>query len=82
MTSTSISPGDQQTYKSVFTEPVWYGIQFTLDGREPRDNAGTTRFHPVPPDSETGRLMTGGVGESGDFTWSISSTENTGSFES
>ncbi|MFB6152591.1 MAG: hypothetical protein ABEJ40_12370 [Haloarculaceae archaeon] len=78
--SASVGPNEQHTYRSVFTEPVWYGIRFTFDDRRPENDTGITRFHPSPPDSTTGRYLTGRVSESGKFTWSISGTDNTGTF--
>lgn len=78
--SASIEPGEQHTYQTVFTEPVWYGIQFTLDGDIPENDTGTTVFHPVPPDADSGRFLVGRVGADGEFSWTISSTNNTGPF--
>jgi hypothetical protein len=79
-TSTTVKPGHRQTYESVFTEPVWYGIEFTLDGEVPDDDVGVTTFQPAPADEETGRILSGKVFPSGEFSWVISSTENLGTF--
>ncbi len=78
--STTVSPGDRRTYESVFTEPVWYAVQFTVDDREPSNNTGSTTFHPAPPDRRYGHFLSGTVYESGGFSWGISSTENPGRF--
>ncbi|MFB6146944.1 MAG: hypothetical protein ABEJ08_04585 [Halobacteriaceae archaeon] len=79
--SASIEPGEKHTYRSVFSEPVWYGIQFTLDGAVPENDTGATAFHPVPPDADSGRFLVGRVGAAGDLSWMISSTNHTGPFD-
>ncbi|MFB6087937.1 MAG: hypothetical protein ABEJ85_05395 [Haloarculaceae archaeon] len=79
--STVVDPGETQTYESVFTEPVWYAVQFTVDGREPENDAGITAFHPAPADGESGSTLTGKVYSSGEFSWVVGSTENPGPFE-
>jgi len=79
--ATTVQPGDSQTYESVFTEPVWYGIEFTVDGRSPKDDAGVTSFNPAPTAEENGSILSGKVYPSGEFSWVISSTENPGAFE-
>lgn len=79
--SASVDPGGSETYERVFTEPVWYVVEFTVDGRPPREDARTTVYHPVPPGKETGRTLTGRVYESGEFSWVVSSTENRGGFD-
>lgn len=79
--STVVRPDDSETYESVFTESVWYSVQFTLDGQRPENGAGKTSYHPSPPDRETGEILTGKVYESGEFSWVISTTDNPGSFE-
>jgi hypothetical protein len=79
--SASVEPGDRRTYQSVFTEPVWYGIRFRLDGRVPENDAGATVFHPAPPDADAGRFLVGRVGADGRLSWTISSTGDTGTFD-
>ena len=78
--STTVAPGESQTYERVFTEPVWYGVQFTLDGERPADNAGTTRFNPAAADGGTWELLVGHVYESGEFSWEVHATDDAGPF--
>ncbi|MFB6198277.1 MAG: hypothetical protein ABEI52_08440 [Halobacteriaceae archaeon] len=79
--SATIAPTKRQTYTSVFTEPVWYAVQFTLDGDIPENDTGTTVFHPVPPDADTGRFLIGYVSADGEFSWRFGSTTDTGNFD-
>jgi hypothetical protein len=79
--ATTLEPGDSETYESVFTEPVWYGVQFTLDGDVPENDSGTTAFNPVETAGETWNVLGSEVYESGEFSWVISSTENSGRFD-
>ncbi|MFB6196906.1 MAG: hypothetical protein ABEI52_01380, partial [Halobacteriaceae archaeon] len=78
--STSLEPGEVQTYQSVFRESAWYVVSFTVDGEVPEDGVGTTVYNPAPEDAENGRFLSGRVTQSGEFTWSIGSTENGGPF--
>jgi hypothetical protein len=77
--STVVAPGERETYEGVFTEPVWYGIQFEVDGETPENDAGTTVFNPAA-DGEW-RILVGRVYESGTLSWVVSSTDNPGAFE-
>jgi hypothetical protein len=79
--TTTIGPGESETYESVFTERAWYGVRFTLDGDDPENDAGRTAFNPAPAGEEAWRFLGGRVFESGDFSWGISSTENPGTFD-
>jgi len=79
--STTVSPGDTETYESIFTEPVWYGVQFRLDGDVPENNAGTTVFNPADADGGSWEILTGRVYDSGEFSWVISTTDNAGRFD-
>jgi hypothetical protein len=79
--SASLDSGGSETYERVFTEPVWYVVEFTVDGRPPREDARATVYHPVPPGEETGRTLTGRVYKSGEFSWVVSGTENRGGFD-
>lgn len=79
--STTVPPGETQTYESVFTWPAWYVVRFTVDGRSPDDGTGVVAFTPVPEDESGGSTLTGEVGGDGDFTWTVSSTPNLGEFD-
>jgi len=78
--STALDPSDTKTYDSVFTEPAWYEIRFTVDGQQLADDAGRVVYSPVPGDEPVGRMLTGRVGSNGDFWWEISATDNAGGF--
>lgn len=79
--STTVDPTNSETYESVFTESVWYGVQFLLDGELPEDNAGETVFNPSDADGGSWEILTGKVYESGEFSWVISSTDDPGEFD-
>ncbi|MFC4553067.1 MULTISPECIES: hypothetical protein [Halorussus] len=78
--SASVEPGESKTYEGVFTEPVWYAVQFTVDGRKPHEETCATVFHPAPANEKDGTFLSGKVYDSGEFSWVVSSTENEGSF--
>lgn len=79
--STVVDPTDDETYENVFTEPVWYGVQFLLDDETPDDDAGTTVFNPSDTDGGDWEVLTGKIYESGEFSWVISTTTNGGGFD-
>lgn len=79
--STTVPPESSQTYESVFTESVWYGVEFTVDGELPEDDAGETSYRPAPTADEAGNILVGKVYPSGEFSWVISTTDNPGAFE-
>ena len=79
--STTLDPGGSETYDSVFIEPAWYAIEFTVDDQPPSDEAGHVVYSPMPDDEPIGRMLTGKVGSNGDFWWTISATENAGTFD-
>ena len=80
-TTATVRPGETQTYEGVFTYADWYGVQFTVDGAEPENDAGRTAFNPAPADREYGNFLVGRVYESGGFSWVVSTTRNPGAFE-
>ena len=79
--STTLEPGGNETYDSVFIEPAWYAIEFTVDDQPPADEAGHVVYSPVPDDEPIGRILIGKVGSNGDFWWTISATKNAGTFD-
>jgi hypothetical protein len=79
--SATLEPGGSETYDSVFLEPVWYAIEFMVDDQPPVDEGGHVVYSPVPDDEPIGRMLTAKVGSNGDFWWSISATENAGTFD-
>lgn len=79
-TSMTVAPGDDHTYDSVFTEPIWYSVQFTVDEKRLEDNATTTRFNPAAVNDGSHEFLTGHVYDSGEFSWEVRTTDNAGSF--
>jgi hypothetical protein len=78
--SSSIAPGETQTFRNVFTESVYYLVKFTLDGDLP-ETGGRVPFNPSPPDQEYDNVLGGVVYASGEFSWEVSTTDNAGRFE-
>lgn len=78
--STVVKPGETQTYEGVFTEPVWYAVQFTLDGEEPTNTSGIVVWSPASVDGGSWEFLTGKVHESSEFSWVVSTTEDSGPF--
>ncbi|QDX41323.1 hypothetical protein [Salarchaeum sp. JOR-1] len=79
--SAVVEPGETRTYDAVFTEPVWYEVRFTLDDERPENDAGHTAFNPAPNDDGRASYLTGRVYPGGDFSWVISATDDSGSFD-
>ncbi|WP_254838694.1 hypothetical protein [Natronomonas marina] len=79
--SAAVDAGTGETYEGVFTEPVWYGVRFELDGEPPENDAGETAFNPAGVDGGTTEYLTGKVYESGKFSWVVSSTDDAGRFD-
>lgn len=79
-TTAGVEPGTTRTYEAVFTEPLWYTVQFTIDGGVPR-HGGQVSFHPAPSDEDRGTYVGAKVFEHGEFTWVVSATDNPGPFD-
>ncbi|WP_458208870.1 hypothetical protein [Haladaptatus sp. NG-SE-30] len=77
--SSSVAPGETQTFKHIFTESVYYLVEFTLDGAVP-ETSGQIPFNPSPSSRENYNVLGGVVFPSGEFSWQVSSTENAGRF--
>lgn len=77
---TSVPPGEQVVYEDVFTESVWYAVEFLIDGQVPASKTGVTAFRPSPTDQADGKILGGTVSPSGEFSWTVSSTDNPGRF--
>jgi hypothetical protein len=75
----SVEPGARRTYEATFTDPVWYAVEFEVDGREPPNDTGRVAFNPAPDGEDTYRFLAGRVFESGEFGWVVSSTDDAGS---
>lgn len=77
----SLDAGESDTYRGVFTEPVWYAVEFAVDGRRPDGDAWRVAYTPAPADGEGWRTLRATVSEAGGLYWTISSTGNRGGFE-
>ena len=77
--SSSVAPGETQTFKNVFTESVYYLVEFTLDGTTP-ETGGRIPFNPSPSDREYDNVLGGVVYASGEFSYQVRSTDNAGRF--
>ncbi|WP_353633988.1 hypothetical protein ABSL23_12695 [Halobacterium sp. NMX12-1] len=76
--SSSVAPGETQTFRNIFTESVYYLVEFTIDGDVP-ENAGRVPFNPST--REYDNFLRGVVSTSGELSWTISTTDNAGRFE-
>lgn len=76
-----LDAGATQTHESVFTQPVWYAVEFTVDGRVPETREGAVAFNPAPSGEDRGRTLEASVSDGGSFGWSIAATDNPGTFE-
>ena len=79
--STVLEPGERQVYEGVFTEAVWYGVTFTLDGELPDHEAGQVQFYPAPTDGERGAVLGARIDRAGVLSWVISSSADPGPFD-
>ncbi len=79
--SASVAPGETQTFEAVFTEPVVYLVEFTIDGTAP-ENGGRVPLSPVPDDRDYYNYVQGIVDEAGDFSWVSTTTNASGPFDS
>ncbi|MFC7135394.1 MULTISPECIES: hypothetical protein [Salinibaculum] len=79
-TTAVLDANTTRTYEDVFSEPVWYTVQFTFDGEVP-ENGGQVSFHPAPEDDGRGTYLGAKVFEYGEVTWVVSATDNAGPFD-
>jgi hypothetical protein len=80
--SEQLSPDSSTVYTDVFTEPVWYGIEYTVDGRQAPDREVSTRatFHPAPPGREYVNYLQALLRDSGRIELAVVTTANTGRY--
>lgn len=78
--SSSVAPGETQTFRDVFTESVYYLVEFTVDDDRP-ETGGRVPFTPSPPDRAYNNVLRGVVYASGEFSWEVRATDNAGRFE-
>jgi len=76
--SSSVAPGETQTFRNIFTESVYYLVEFTIDGTLP-ETGGRVPFNPST--REYDNVLEGVVYAAGEFSWKISTTDNAGRFK-
>lgn len=76
-----LDAGATQTHESVFSQSVWYAVEFAVDGRVPDTRRGRVAFNPAPSGADRGRTLEASVSDRGSFGWSIAATDNPGTFE-
>ena len=81
-TEKNLSPEESATYTDVFTDPVWYGVECTVDNRQSPDDEVMSRatFHPAPPGREYVNYLQGLIRDSGRVELAVITTENTGRY--
>ncbi len=77
----ALGAGATDTWRSVFTESVWYRLSARVDGQPADERTGTVRFAPMHDDQPPGRVLVGRIGKDGRFGWTVTTTTNTGAFE-
>jgi hypothetical protein len=80
-TTAQLEPETEQVFEDVFTEPVYYAAQHTVDDAEPANSQAEIAFNPAPSDGENTFLEVQ-IDSSGVFGWVINATENPGPFDS
>ena len=77
-----LSPEESTTYANVFTEPVWYAVNCTVDGGQSSDRDSLTQamFHPAPPEREYENYLQALLRDSGRVELAVVTTDNTGRF--
>jgi hypothetical protein len=77
-----LSSEESTTYTDVFTEPVWYAVECTVDGRQSSDREVMTQaiFHPAPPEREYVNYLQALLRDSGRVELAVVTTDNTGRY--
>lgn len=77
-----LSPEESTTYTDVFTEPVWYAVECTVDRRQSSDREVKTQaiFHPAPPEREYVNYLQALLRDSGRIELAVVTTDNTGRY--
>ena len=81
-TTEQLSSEESTTYTDVFTEPVWYAVKCTVDGRQSSDREVMTQtvFHPAPPEREYVNYLQVLLRDSGRVELVVATTDNTGRY--
>lgn len=77
-----LSSEESTTYTGVFTEPVWYAVECTIDGRQSSHREVKTQavFHPAPPEREYVNYLQILLRDSGQVELVVATTDNTGRY--
>ncbi|QLK26656.1 hypothetical protein HYG81_03295 [Natrinema zhouii] len=78
--SASVAPDETKTFENIFTESVYYLIEFTLDGTTP-DTGEPVPYNPSLSGGQHHAIIMGVVYESGEFSYVNRSTDNAGVFK-
>jgi hypothetical protein len=78
--SVTLDPSETETYESVFTEPVLYVVEWTVDGWAEGD-VWTVVYTPTPRGSSKGRTLRLEVSETGELAWTVRATDDLGEFD-
>ncbi|TMT77889.1 hypothetical protein E2L06_17930 [Haloterrigena sp. H1] len=77
--TSSMDPGETQTFENIFTESVYYLVEFTLDSTTPGENSRVP-FNPSPSEREY-YTVAGVVDSFGEISRVVRATDNPGMFE-
>jgi len=77
-----LSPETSTEYTDVFTDPVWYEIECTVDHRQTADREVMAQalFHPAPPERTYVNYLHALLRDSGRIELAVITTENTGRY--
>jgi hypothetical protein len=77
--SSSVAPDETQVFNDIFTESVYYLVEFTLSNGA-SETGVRVPFHPSPSNREYDNILRGVVHPSGQLSWMIDTTDNPGRF--
>jgi len=82
-TTAVLEADTSRTYEAIFSEPVWYTVQFTIDGEVAPEPDGRVSSYPGPlaESNVAGEYLRAGVLENGEKSLVVSGTDNSGPFE-
>ncbi|MDQ2074447.1 hypothetical protein RBH20_18070 [Haloarcula sp. H-GB4] len=77
-----LSSEESTTYTDVFTEPVWYAVECTVDGQQTTQEEFQTEamFHPAPPGREYVNYLQAVLRDSGQIELAVVTTDNSGRY--
>ena len=77
-----LSSAESTTYTDVFTEPVWYAVECTVDGQQTTQDDFQTEamFHPAPLGREYVNYLQAVLRDSGRIELAVVTTDNSGRY--